>query len=81
MVLRVKGFNSRVRYIFTSYYDVRGLGEAAFPQPFHKASLDIRKRLFTEGVVSHWNRLSRVATAPNLSAFKEHLDDALSQVI
>lgn len=65
----------------TSYYDVRGLVEAAFPHPFHKASLDIRKRLFTKGVVSHWNRLLRVVTAPHLSEFKEHLVDVLSQMI
>ncbi|KAK4822096.1 hypothetical protein QYF61_009796 [Mycteria americana] len=44
-----------------------------------KFRLDIRKRFFTERVVSYWNKLSReVVTAPSLSEFKEYLDDALS---
>ncbi|KFW93973.1 hypothetical protein N336_01582, partial [Phalacrocorax carbo] len=46
-----------------------------------KFRLDIRKRLFTERVLSPWNRLSReVVTAPSLSEFKEHLDDSLSDM-
>ncbi|KAK4824372.1 LOW QUALITY PROTEIN: hypothetical protein QYF61_014032 [Mycteria americana] len=46
-----------------------------------KFRLDIRKRSFTERVVGHWNRFPReVITAPSLSEFKEHLDDALSHM-
>ncbi|KFQ89816.1 hypothetical protein N337_07850, partial [Phoenicopterus ruber ruber] len=42
-----------------------------------KFRLDIRKRFFTEMVVGHWNMVpSEVVTAPSLSEFKEHLDDA-----
>ncbi|KFW76059.1 hypothetical protein N336_12679, partial [Phalacrocorax carbo] len=38
----------------------------------------IRKKLFTERVVSHWSRVPREAVmAPSLSEFKEHLDDSL----
>ena len=47
-----------------------------------KFSMDMRKRLFTEGVVSHWKRLPReVVVASSLSEFKEHLDDALSHLV
>ena len=47
-----------------------------------KFRLDTRKRFFTEGVSGHWNRLPReVVTAPRLSEFKEHLDDALSHMV
>ncbi|KAK4817027.1 hypothetical protein QYF61_026033 [Mycteria americana] len=46
-----------------------------------KFRLDTGKRFFTERVVSHWNRLPReVVTAPSLSDFREHLDDALSHM-
>ncbi|KAK4810720.1 hypothetical protein QYF61_007694 [Mycteria americana] len=47
-----------------------------------KSTLDIKKRFFTERVVGHWNRLPReVVTAPSLSEFKEHLDDALNHMV
>jgi len=43
---------------------------------------DIRKRFFTERVIGHWNRLLReLVTAPSLSEFKEHLDNALSHTV
>ena len=47
-----------------------------------KFRLDIRKRFFTERVVTHWNRLPRdLVTAPNLSEFKKQLDCALSHMV
>jgi len=39
--------------------------------------LDIRRRFFTQRVVTHWNRLPKeVAGAPSLEAFKARLDVA-----
>ena len=39
---------------------------------------DIRRKLFTQRVVTHWNRLPKeVVDAPSLEAFKARLDVAL----
>lgn len=47
-----------------------------------KFRLDIRKRFFTEKALSHWDRFPRtVVTAPSLSEFKEHLDNAFSCMV
>lgn len=47
-----------------------------------KFRLDIMKRFFTDGVVGHWNRLSRkVVMATSFSDFKENLNDAFSQMV
>ena len=44
--------------------------------------LDIRKKLFTQGVVTHWNRLPKeVVDAPSLEAFKARLDVALGSLV
>ncbi|GAB0209614.1 hypothetical protein GRJ2_003427100 [Grus japonensis] len=47
-----------------------------------KFRLDIRKKFFTDRVVSHWNRVPReVVMAPTLSEFKECLDNGLSHMV
>ena len=44
--------------------------------------LDIRRRFFTQRVVTHWNRLPKEAVdAPSLEAFKARLDVALGSLV
>jgi len=45
-------------------------------------SLHIRKKFFTQRVVTHWNRLPKeVVDAPSLEAFKARLDVALGSLV
>ena len=42
----------------------------------------IRKKFFTQKVVTHWNRLPKeVVDAPSLEAFKARLDVALGSLV
>ena len=44
--------------------------------------LDIRRRFFTQRVVTHWNRLPKEAVdASSLKAFKARLDVALGSLV
>ena len=43
---------------------------------------DIRRKFFTQRVVTHWNRLPKEAVdAPSLEAFKARLDVALGTLV
>jgi len=44
--------------------------------------LDIRRKFFTQRVVTHWNRLRKeVVDAPSLETFKAGLDVALGSLV
>ena len=44
--------------------------------------MDIRRKVFTQRVVTHWNRLPKEAVdAPSLEAFKARLDVALGSLV
>ena len=44
--------------------------------------MDIRRKLFTRRVVTHWNRLPKEAVgAPSLEAFKARLDVTLGSLV
>ena len=44
--------------------------------------LDIRRKFFTQRVVTHWNRLPKeVVDAPSMEAFKARLDVALGSLV
>ena len=44
--------------------------------------LDIRRKFFTQRVVTHWNRLPKEdVDAPSLDAFKARLDVALGSLV
>jgi len=47
-----------------------------------KFRLDIKRKFFTQRVVTHWNRLAKEAVdAPSLEAFKARLDVALGSLV
>jgi len=57
----------------------RGNGMKLYQEKFR---LDIKERLFTEIVVSHWNRLpTEVVMAASLSHSREAPEDALSHMV
>ena len=44
--------------------------------------MDIKKKFFTQSVLTHWNRLPKeVVDAPSLKTFKARLDVALGSLV
>ncbi|KGL79590.1 hypothetical protein N309_12079, partial [Tinamus guttatus] len=47
-----------------------------------KFRLDIRKKIYMERVVKHWNRLPRdVVDSQSLSVLKKHVDEVLRNMV
>ena len=56
--------------------------ENGFKQRQGRFGLDIRRKFFTQRVVTHWNRLPReVVDAPSLKASKAKLNVALGSLV
>ena len=54
----------------------------SFKQRQGRFRLDIRRKVFTHRVVTHWKRLPKdVVDAPSLEAFKARLDVALGSLV
>ena len=62
--------------------DGHGTGGNGFKQRQGRFTLYLRRKVFTQGVMTHWNRLPKEAVdAPSLEAFKARLDVALGSLV
>ena len=68
-------------WLFTRVGSIRTRGNG-FKLGQGRFRLDIRKKFFTQRVVTHWNRLPKeVVDAPSLEAFKARMDVALGSLV
>ena len=58
------------------------IGQGGFKLRQGRFGLDIRRKFFTQRVVTQWNRLPKGAVdAPSVEAFKARLDVALGSLV
>ena len=76
-----KVFKQEGEQLFTRVNSNRTKGDG-FKLRQGRFRLDIRKKFFTQRVVTHWNRLPKeVVNAPSLDTFKARLDVALDSLL
>ena len=72
----------RVLAEITSYFEHLNVYKRYFKLRQGRFKLDIRRKFFTQRVVTHWDRLPKeVVDAPSLEAFKARLDVALGSLV
>ena len=77
----LKGAHKQEGILFTRMGSDRTKGNNFKPRQ-GRFRLDIRKKFFTQRVVTHWNRLPKeVVDAPTLEAFKARLEVALGSMV
>ena len=74
-------YKQKVKWLFRMV-DRDRTRENAFKLRQERFRLDIRRKFFTQRVVTHWNRLPKEAVdAPSLETFKARLDVALGSLV
>ena len=78
----LKGEYKQEREQLFTWVDSDRIRDNGFKLRHRRSRLDIRRRFFTQRVVTHWNRLPKdVVDAASLEALKARLDVALGSLV